>query len=99
MNILLFRLFFYLLSLPFPLYVAYLATFCTYKTDGIYGKPTDERLMFPRIVYVFIWMVAFVPLLNHAAAIVYLILPWFDSDTFYIKSWLLEKPGQKKKEE
>lgn len=89
---------FYLLSLPFPLYVAYLATFCTYKTD-IYGKPTDERLVFPRIAYVFILMVAFVPLVNIAAAIAFIIYPWFCSDEYYIKSWLLEKPGQKKKEE
>lgn len=91
-------LLFYLLSLPFPLYVAYLATFCTYKTDGIYGKPTDERLVYPRIVYVFIWLVAFVLLVNIAAAIVFLAHPWFDSDAYYIKSWLLEKPGQKKEE-
>ena len=34
-------LLFYLLSLLFSLYVAYLATFCTYKTDGIYGEPTS----------------------------------------------------------
>lgn len=89
----------YLLSLPFSLYVAYLATFCTYKTDGIYGKPTDERLVFPRIAYVFIWMVAFVPLLNIVVAIFFLIFPWFCPVEYYIKSWLLEKPGQKKKEE
>ena len=92
-------LLFYLLSLPFPLYVAYLATFCTYKTDGIYGEPTDERLVFPRLVYVLIWLVAFAPLLNHAAAIMYLTLPRFCSDVYCIKSWLMEKPGQKKEEE
>lgn len=91
-------LLFYLLSLPFPLYVAYLATFCTYETD-VYGEPTDERRVYPRIVYVFIWLVAFTPLLNHAAAIMYITLPWFDSDVYCIKSWLMEKPGQKKKEE
>ena len=92
-------LLFYLLSLPFPLYVAWLATFCTYETDGIYGEPTNERLVYPRIVYVFIWLVAFVPLVNIAAAIVFLALRWFVPDAYYIKSWLLEKPGQKKKEE
>lgn len=92
-------LLFYLLSLPFPLYVAYLATFCTYKTGVIYGMPAEDRLVFPRIAYVFIWLVAFVPWLNYAAAIVFLTLPWFDSDVYYIKSWLLEKPGQKRKEE
>lgn len=90
-------LLFYLLSLPFPLYVAYLATFCTYKTD-IYGKPTDERLVFPRIAYVFIWLVAFAQLLNLIAAIMFLTLPWFDPGVYCIKSWLMEKPGQKKEE-
>ena len=92
-------LLFYLLSIPFSLYVAYLATFCTYKTDGINGEPTDERLVYPRIVYVFIWLVAFVPLMNIASAIVFLALPWLTLDAYYIKSWLMEKPGQKKKEE
>jgi len=92
-------LLFYLLSLPFPLYVAYLATFCTYKTDGFYGKPTDERLVFPRIAYVFIWLVAFAPLMNHVAAILFLTFPWVESDVYCIKSWLMEKPGQKRKEE
>lgn len=91
-------LLFYLLSLPFPLYVAYLATFCTYK-NGIYGKPTDERLVFPRIAYVFIWLAAFAPLINHVAAILFLTLPLFESDVYCIKSWLMEKPDQKKKEE
>lgn len=91
-------LLFYLLSLPFPLYVAYLATFCTYETDG-YGEPTDERRVYPRIAYVFIWLVAFFPLLNIAAAIMFFTLPWFAPDAYYIKSWLLEKPGQKKEEE
>lgn len=91
-------LLFYLLSLPFPLYVAYLATFCTYKTDGISGEPTDERTVYPRIVYVFIWLVAFVPLMNIAEAIMFLTLPWFCPDAYYIKSWLLEKPGRKKEE-
>ena len=92
-------LLFYLLSLPFPLYVAYLATFCTYKTDGTNGKPTDELLVYPRIVYMFIWTVVFVPLANIAMAIVFLALTWFNSDEYYIKSWLFEKPGQKKKAE
>lgn len=92
-------LLFYLLSLPFSLYVAYLATFCTYKTDGINGEPTDEWLVYPRIVYMFIWLVAFVPLANITAAIVFLVLAWFNSDEYHIKSWLMEKPGQKRKEE
>jgi len=91
-------LLFYLLSLPFPLYVAYLATFCTYETDG-YGEPTDERLVFPRIAYVFIWLVTFAPLMNHVAAISFLTLPWFESDVYCIKSWLMEKPDQKREEE
>lgn len=85
---------FYLLSLPFALYVAYLATWRTYKRDGFYGEPSDERYLFPRIVYVLIWMVAFVPLVNLAVAVVLMSVFLVEPD-YCVKSWLLEKPGEK----
>lgn len=96
---------FYLLSVLLSLYCAYLAAFRTYKMEHsvVTGEvePTDERIVYPRIVYILMVAVCFVPIGNVMLCAVFfgVSLAGCSLDAFYVKSWLLEKPEKKKDEE
>ena len=95
---------FYLLSVLLSLYCAYLAAFRTYKTNynldtGEY-EPTDERIVYPRFVYILLMALCFVPIGNVVlcAAFFGVSLMGRSQGDFYVKSWLLEKPEEKEEE-
>jgi len=95
---------FYLLSVLLSLYCAWLASFRVYKME--YSRethkiePTDERFVYPRLVYILMVAVCFAPIANVALCIAFFImsLVGHSCGDFYVKSWLLEKPEEKKKE-
>ena len=92
---------FYLASIVLALYVLWLLAFRTYMTDG-YGRPTDERVTFPYIIYILLLAVCFVPILNVIFFVIFIIISLIEMNTdndFYVRSWLFEKPGQKEKKE
>lgn len=88
-------LIFIILSTGVSLYSAYLLTCCLYKVDYS-GKMTD-RVVFPRIVYLIVVILASVPLLNLFCVVIFLAWLAIQSDDYRIKSWLFEKPKQKEK--
>jgi len=95
---------FYLLSVLLSLYCAYLVAFRTYKTkycvDTHDYEPTDECIVYPRIVYILMVAVCFAPIGNVVLCIVFFVLSFVgrSEGDFYVKSWLLEKPEKKEKE-
>ena len=95
---------FYLLSVLLSLYCAYLAAFRTYKMEYSLKthkvELTDERIVYPRIVYILMVAVCFAPIGNVALCIAFFVtsLIGHSCGDFYVKSWLLEKPEEKKKE-
>ena len=89
---------FYLLSVLLSLYCAYLAAFRTYKMEydlktGEY-EPTDERIVYPRFVYMLMVAVCFAPIANVVLCVVFMVASCVGRSTgdFYVKSWMLEKP-------
>jgi len=95
---------FYLLSVLLSLYCALLVAFRTYKMDYNLktGKrePTDERFVYPRLVYILMTALCFAPIANVVLCIVFFVISIVGRylGDFYVKSWLLEKPEEKKKE-
>ena len=89
---------FYLLSVLLSLYCAYLLAFRTYKmefntmTDEC--EPIDERIVYPRIMYILMVAVCFAPIGNVVLCIVFFVMSFVgrSEGDFYVKSWLLEKP-------
>ena len=96
---------FYLLSVLLSLYCAYLMAFRTYKMeyslDTHKDEPTDECIVYPRIVYILMLAVCFAPIGNVVLCIVFFVTSFFGrlEGDFYVKSWLLEKPEDKKEKE
>ena len=96
---------FYLLSVLFSLYCAYLVAFRMYKMkyNGDTGEyePTSERFVYPRVVYILIIALCFVPAANVIICIVFFVMSIVGRNLgdFYVKSWLLEKPEKKEKEQ
>ena len=95
---------FYLLSVLFSMYCAYQVAFRTYKAKynietGEYG-PTDERIVYPRFVYILLIALCFAPIGNVVLCAVFFVLSLVGRNVgdFYVKSWLLEKPEEKEKE-
>lgn len=95
---------FYLLSVLLSLYCAYLVAFRTYKMWNNLAtheyEPTDERIVYPRIVYILMVAVCFVPIGNVVLCLVFMAASVVGRKTgnFYVKSWLLEKPEKKEEE-
>ena len=96
---------FYLLSVLLSLYCAYLAAFRTYKMEynpkSEDWEETHRRIVHPRIVYILMVAVCFAPIGNVVLCIVFFVMSFvgrFVGD-FYVKSWLLEKPEDKKEKE
>jgi hypothetical protein len=96
---------FYLLSVLLSLYCAYLAAFRTYKMGRNLMthkyEPIDERIVYPRIVYILLIALCFVPIGNVVLCFVFMVVSVAGRNTgdFYVKSWLLEKPEEKKMEQ
>ena len=94
---------FYLLSVLLSLYCAYLLAFRTYKmefntmTDEC--EPIDERIVYPRFVYILLIALCFAPIGNVVLCLVFMIVSVEGRiiGDFYVKSWLFEKPEKKEK--
>lgn len=94
---------FYLLSVLLSVYCAYLVAFRMYKmkyseeTDEY--EPTSERFVYPRVVYILIIALCFVPIVNVIICFVFFVMSIVGREVgdFYVKSWLLEKPEKKGK--
>ena len=92
---------FYLLSVLLSLYCAYLAAFRTYNMkynpNTHEYEPTDERIVYPRVVYILIIALSFVPFANVALSLAFFVMSFAgrNEGDFYVKSWLLEKPEKK----
>jgi hypothetical protein len=96
---------FYLLSVLLSLYCAYLTAFRTYKMEFDTNKgdyvPTDERISYPRLVYILLIALSFAPFANVMLSIAFFVLSFAGRNVgdFYVKSWLLERPEEKEKKE
>ena len=96
---------FYLLSVLLSLHCAYLMAFRTYKMEYSVethkDEPTGERIVYPRIVYILIAAMCFAPIINAVFCVAFLFASFVGRDLgdFYVRSWLLEKPEDKKEKE
>ncbi len=83
---------FYLASVVLSLYAAYLFTFKTYKADWD-GNP-EKRLTCPNIIYLFVWLMTLLPILNAIACLVFAIMALIEMAVgdVYVDSWLFRKP-------
>lgn len=94
---------FYLVSVAVSLYAAWLFSFRTYRMKYVNGdyRPTDERIVYPRVIYLLAFSVSFLPVVNTMIAVVFVIAAMVGRSCGYfcVKSWLLEEPGQKEKDD
>ncbi len=86
---------FIVLCTAVSLYIAYLFSFRIYREDRWTGD--SSRVTFPRIIYLLVFVISFVPLLNLFFIITFVISMWMLDDEYQIKSWLFEKPGEEEK--
>lgn len=86
---------FVILSTVAAVYAAYLLTCCLYRMDG--RDKIGDKVVFPRIVYIVVVPVAFVPYLNFFFAVIFYSFLAIWSEEYRVKSWLFEKPKQKEK--
>lgn len=79
------------------LYAFYLFAFRIYKME--YNERTDERIVYPRIVYLLALALCFVPIFNVALAVVFFVMGVAAESAgyFYIKSWIFGTPEKKQK--
>lgn len=87
----------YILSVVASLYATYLLAYCLYDVPDSWEKREPKRIILPRIVYIVALIVAFIPMLNIFAIIVFIFLSLLGKScgAFQIKSWLFEKPEVK----
>ena len=87
----------YILSVVASLYATYLLAYCLYDVPDSWEEREPKRIVLPRIVYIVALIVAFIPVLNILAIIVFIILGLFFKacGECQIKSWLFEKPEVK----
>jgi hypothetical protein len=86
----------YILSVVASLYATYLLAYCLY--DVPYSEKYEpERIILPRIVYIIFMAMAFMPVVNTIALILFVVTPLMGKSCgdFQIKSWLFEKPEVK----
>ena len=89
------NLIFIILSTAAALYAAYLLSFRTYEWD-FYSERKGEKMVFSRIIYIFMIIIALVPFLNFIVTVAFFIFVMFCNRVdFYIDSWLFEKPKDK----
>ena len=87
----------YILSVVASLYATYLLAYCLYDVPDSWEKREPKRIILPRIVYIGFIAMAFIPVVNTIAIVLFVVMPlagksWGD---FQIKSWLFEKPEMK----
>jgi hypothetical protein len=85
---------FYVCSVLISLYSFYLLVFKTYETK--LWKKTEKRIVMLNIIYVVLFAITFLPILNLVFILVFYIAVLIDDkDNFMVDSWLFKKPGQK----
>lgn len=90
----------YWVCVVISIYVAYLLTFRTYDIEGYYpNRHRGKRILMPRIVYVLVLMIAFVPVLNIATSLALILAGLMQKDDYEVDSWLFRKPNIKEKED
>ncbi len=88
-------LIFIILSTAAALYAAYLLSFRTYEWD-CYSKKKGEKIVFPRITYIFMLIIALVPILNISATVTFILFVLFGNrEDFYVESWFFDQPKDK----
>ena len=87
----------YILSVVASLYATYLLAYRLYDVPSSYEKREPKRIVLPRIVYIVVLVVPFIPALNTIAfsAFIFLSLLSKSCGDWQIKSWLFEKPEVK----
>lgn len=83
---------FFSISTIVALYVAYLYSFKSYERNSRYEE--WKKPAYPRIVYVFVFVLCLVPILNTLTAVFLLLYPVCEPDEIKIDSWLFRKPGE-----
>lgn len=96
---------FYLLSALLSLYCVYLMAFRAYTTKYKYDigeyEPTDKRIVYPRIVYILMVAVCFIPIGNTVFCAVFfgVSLVAHQNGDLYVKSWLFEELEKTRKKD
>lgn len=87
----------YILSVVALLYATYLLAYCLYDVPVSWEKREPKRIILPRIAYIASLIVAFIPVLNTFAVVVFIFAGLFFKacGDWQIKSWLFEKPEVK----
>ena len=89
------KLIFIILSTAAALYAVYLLSFRTYEWD-YYSEKKGGKIVFPRIFYIFMLIIALVPILNSVATAAFFFFVMFENRVdFYVESWLFEEPKDK----
>ena len=89
---------YYWLWVALSLYASYLVCFCLYMIDDD-GNKTEQRIPLPRICYLLGFAGSFIPLWNiifGCTVMAVAIIAYFTEEGFYFKTWLLDKPKDKK---
>lgn len=90
-------LLFYVASTVLALFALHLLALKSYTRD--WSGAEWKRFTFPHIIYIVLFIFAFIPIVNTIAAIVILIYPFVEGDDFKVDSWLYRKPGEKEEKE
>ena len=87
----------YILSVVASLYATYLLAYCLYDVPNSWEEREPKRIVLPRIVYIGFMAMAFTPVVNIIAFILFFVMPLVGKSCgdFQIKSWLFEKPEVK----
>ena len=81
---------FYIASVVISIYFIYLFA---YKTINASSK---ERILLPRIVYLMLLILSFVPILNDFMIIIFIVIGLLENgEDIIIDSWLFKHPGEK----
>ena len=87
----------YILSVVASLHATYQLAYCLYDVPDSWEKREPKRIILPRIAYIASLIVAFIPVLNTFAVVVFIFAGLFCKacGDWQIKSWLFEKPEVK----
>ena len=87
----------YILSVVASLYATYLLAYRLYDVPDSWEEREPKRIVLPRIVYIGFMAMAFAPVVNAIAPVVFVVMSLMGKSCgdFQIKSWLFEKPEVK----
>lgn len=87
----------YILSVVASLYATYLLAYYLYDVPDSWEEREPKRIVMPRIAYICFMAMAFMPVINTIALILFVVMPQVGKlcGDFQIKSWLFEKPEVK----